>query len=164
MGILSFTNSFGQAKDSTSNAKPAHSPKKAVILSALLPGAGQVYNKKAWKVPIIYALGGTCIYFASINYQNYINFRNGFRYVSDTSNHTTMYFISGVGYNKDGLQIGRDDARKMRDLFIIGTLATYALNLLDANVDAQLFDFDMSDNLTLSYHLTGLGFGVRLKF
>jgi TM2 domain-containing membrane protein YozV len=128
-----------------------HSARKAVYLSAILPGAGQIYNKKWWKAPIIYAAGGTLGYFVAANQHNYIIFRNGFRVVADTSNHQSTYIIGGINYNFEQLRTGRELYRKNRDLSIIGVVLVYVVNLVDANVDGHLFDFDMSDDLSLHW-------------
>ncbi|HIW88235.1 MAG TPA: hypothetical protein IAC47_08225, partial [Candidatus Onthomorpha intestinigallinarum] len=74
--IIVFGLSFYDIAAQTAGNYGSHSPKKATILSAVLPGAGQVYNKQAWKVPVIYAIGAGVTYFAVTNYNNSVKFKN----------------------------------------------------------------------------------------
>lgn len=120
-----------------------HSPKKAMMLSAILPGAGQVYNKKAWKLPIIYAGFGTLGYFIYLNNHDYRKFRNAYTLATDgdPSNDMPEYrFVSA-----EALKQRRDQVRKWRDLTYILTGAFYALNIIDASVDAHLYSFRYQD-------------------
>lgn len=117
----------------------------ATVMSAVLPGAGQVYNKKYWKLPIVYAgLGG-------FGYLFYVNQRE-FKYYSD--NLKAEYdedpnTINNSGYSGDNLVRLKTQYRKFRDLGVIGCTIVYVLNIVDANVDAHLRTFDMSDDLSL---------------
>ncbi len=118
-----------------------HSPTRATIYSAVLPGLGQAYNKNYWKIPVIYAgFGGLGygIYF----YQSYYNdFRNAYLNEELTVGGNTYTTLEQV-------RVDRDWYRRNRDLCIIGASAWYLLNILEAYVYANLFDFDVSDDLS----------------
>jgi hypothetical protein len=142
-------------------------PRKATILSAMLPGAGQVYNGKAWKVPIIYAGLLTDIYFIGYNNTRYQVFKKALL-ASDNGEPTDFPTL-----NREGLVRNVDYWRGNRDLNYIVLVAIYALNLVDANVDAHLSGFDISDDLALgiqpkienfSARNNSLGISINLKF
>ena len=140
-------------------------PKKATILSAVLPGAGQVYNNKAWKVPILYAGFMTDIYFIGYNNKRYQTFRTALFAFDDGD---TSQFPS---LNREALVRNVDYWRQNRDLTILLLAAIYALNLIDANVDAHLSGFDISDDSSMKIEpnvgtFTALGnsMGLSLKF
>lgn len=124
-----------------------HSVKKAVRYSAILPGLGQAYNRKYWKIPIIYGLGGFTVYSALQNQDLYIRHRNAYRLRSDDDPATIDEF-EGQQTARE-LQLNRDQYRQTRDLNWILTLGVYALNLVDASVDAHLFNFNVSDDLSV---------------
>jgi hypothetical protein len=124
-----------------------HSPKKASILSAVLPGTGQIYNKKYWKAPVIYAAFGTLGYFYVDNHKNYIHFKDSYKYRIDENPDTSDEYV-GV-YTDDNLKLLRDYYRRNTELTIIIGFAVYALNIIDAAVDAHLFGFNVSDDLSL---------------
>lgn len=142
-----------------------HSPRKATIYSAVLPGLGQAYNKKYWKIPLIYAGFGTIGYFVHWNNENYQLFRSGYIHLTDGNPDTQDYLkIEAVRRNnydldnpnqfnnlKTALLRQQDYYRRNRDLLIIGFIGFYGLNIIDASVDAHLFDFDISDDLTLNW-------------
>lgn len=128
---------------------------RASLMSMAIPGLGQVYNKKYWKVPIIYAALGGIGYIAwkyNSDYQNYHN-ELLFRY---SHNQQTNSFPSNppktddVSYTTDQLIILKNQTKKYRDLCIIGMGIVYVLNVIDANVDGHLKKFDVDDNLTMS--------------
>ncbi len=124
-----------------------HSPKKAAILSAVLPGAGQIYNKKYWKVPLIYAGAAGLVYSLNFNQSRYIKYRTAYKYRIDNDASTTDDFV-GV-YSDENLNTLQKYYHRYRDLTIIGFAVVYALNIVDASVDAHLFTFDVSDNLSM---------------
>lgn len=142
-----------------------HSPRKATIYSAILPGLGQAYNKKYWKIPLIYAGFGTIGYFIHWNNENYQLFRTGYKHLTDDDPETQGYLeIEAVRRNnydvdnpthynnlKTALQRQQDYFRRNRDLLVISFVAFYGLNIIDASVDAHLFDFDISDDLTFNW-------------
>jgi len=146
-------------------APNAHSPRKATIYSAVLPGLGQVYNKKYWKVPVIYLGFGTIAYFINWNNDNYQLFRRGYFDLIDDDPETQGYLeIEAVKRNnydlnnpthfnnlRTALMRQKDYFRRNRDLLFIGMVGFYGLNIIDASVDAHFFDFDISDDLTLKW-------------
>lgn len=123
--------------------KSNHSPKKATLYSTFLPGLGQAYNKKYWKIPIVYAGLGTTVYFIFWNSDQYNEFSTAFD-IRDAGG-TDKYF--GI-YTTEQLIILQNTYRNQRDLSILLTVLVYGLNVLDANIDAHLFDFDVSDDLS----------------
>lgn len=124
-----------------------HSPKKATIYSAILPGLGQAYNRKYWKIPVIYGLGGLLTYFVVDNNRQYVNYKNAFKVRLDDNPDTIDPYVNV--YSDDDLRVLKNYYRRNRDLAYIGMGVTYVLNIIDAAVDAHLFFFDVSDDLTL---------------
>lgn len=146
-----------------------HSPNKAVIYSAICPGLGQVYNKKYWKLPIIYGAGGAFAYFVGFNQLKYKKFRDA--YVNGKPN--TQALIDGIYYDYDILPRGRDYYRRYRDLSVLGFGVVYFLNIVDAMVDAHFFYYDVSDDLTMRLEpaiiespgmTAAVGFRINLGF
>lgn len=127
-------------QDST---QAVHSAHKASIYSALLPGSGQVYNKKYWKVPIVYAALGSTVYFAYDNNQQYQQYRDA--YLLRKEGETDTYINV---YSDSQLITIMEYYERNRDLSYILSAVVYLLNIVDASVDAHLFDFDVSDNLS----------------
>jgi hypothetical protein len=130
----------------TSKVVYVHSPKKAALLSAVLPGAGQVYNRKYWKVGIIAGGAGALIY--SLNYNN----RNFGLFKSELIKR--QQGLGGLDadlglYTDANLNELQDFYRRNRDLSVVGLALLYALNIIDANVDAHLYDFNVSDDLSM---------------
>ncbi len=116
-------------------------PKKASVLSAILPGAGQVYNKKYWKVPIIYGIGGFLVY-------NTIKQNNDYKYFKKELLNVLNGGVNQDGYSDQQLTLLKNQSKKWRDLSIAGTFLVYVLNIIDANVDAHLASFDINDDLS----------------
>lgn len=152
-------------------ALESHSPKQAALLSAALPGLGQVYNKRYWKVPIIYIGFGALAYEASFLNKEYNFYRDLYNEAKESETQTVVY--NGDTYKAANVKEGRDYYRKYRDLTLIGVGVWYVLNVIDANVDAHFFDYDVSDDLTLNInpvffnpelHQKELGFVLRMKF
>jgi len=146
-------NLYAQVKPETSDTIEYHSAKKAAIMSAVLPGLGQGYNKKYWKIPIIYAGFGTLIYFISNNGTEYRNFRDAYNIVAagDTANYMNNSYVVRYNANLNQLQQGRNYYRRNLELSYILTGALYILQIIDASVDANLYDFDVSDDITLRF-------------
>jgi hypothetical protein len=121
--------------------------KKAAVMSACLPGLGQAYNKKYWKIPIVYGLLGTFGYFTYTNHNTYKAYSNALRnrYDSDTTNDTFLQ------YSEDNLVTLKRTARRYRDLSILGASLIYLIQIVDANVDGHLANFDV-DNI--SFHVS----------
>lgn len=130
----------------TSGSDTVHSPRKAALLSTLLPGAGQAYNRKYWKMPLIYGAGIAGGYLIHTNVVEYKRYRQAYIYRSDTLASTVDDLPM---YNAQQLKVFRDYYRRNAELTVIATAAVYLLQILDATVDAHLFEFDVSNNLAL---------------
>lgn len=122
-----------------------HSPHKATFYSALVPGLGQIYNKKYWKVPIIYAGFTGLAYYAGYNNYVYKRFRDSYnaKVKGDTENDEFENYPEEVVLKR------MDEWQRYRDLCIIGIGILYVAQILDANVDAHLFDYDISEDLSI---------------
>ena len=139
-----------QAQD----VKKPHSAKKAAIMSACLPGLGQVYNGKWWKVPIVYAGLGGLGYMAYDNRASYKTFLTAYKIKtgdleegvvpSEAAQQLAEYYQAGQ------LQSYKDSYRRDFELFCILTAAWYGLNIVDATVDGHLYTYDISDDLSLT--------------
>ncbi|MCW8897367.1 MAG: DUF5683 domain-containing protein [Flavobacteriales bacterium] len=127
-------------------AKP-HSPAKAAIMSTILPGLGQAYNKKYWKIPIIYGAIGTSIYFAVENNKTYDRFKTALSERLDNDPNTVDEFDGRLSVQS--LESNYNFYQRNRDLSIIVAGIFYALNIVDASVDAHLYSFPKNDNLSL---------------
>lgn len=158
--FCAFNNTFGQSIEEKveekvsaleiTNATPKiNAPTKAALLSAVFPGLGQVYNKKYWKLPIIY--GGAVAFGAVIrfNQNQYTTFKNELIRHADGDPSTVPI---NSAFSESSLKSIRDNARKNRDYSIILAIAFYALNIADAAVDAHLKDFDIDDDLSLQVY------------
>jgi hypothetical protein len=133
-------------------------PKKATMLSAAIPGAGQIYNGQWWKVPILYAGIGTMGYFIYWNNNSYVRYRNAYIDFVDDDPSTTRYEllyptedyeITDDTWFEQTIENRRDNYRRDRDFLIICMVGIYALNVIEANVAAHLHDFDVSDDLSM---------------
>lgn len=125
-----------------------HSIAKAAAFSAILPGLGQVYNRKAWKVPIIYAGFGVLTYFIITNQREFGLFKEAYIYKANGETGPTDNEYA-LKYNLSQLSEGMDYYRRNRDLAYIITGIWYTLNILEAYVDAHFFDYDISEDLTM---------------
>lgn len=123
-----------------------HSPQKATRLALFLPGAGQVYNQRLWKAPIVWLGLGYLGSQVASNHRNYIAYRNGYRWRSDTIKVGADPFPNEPDRN---LQLKRDEFRIERDKNFLFFLAFYGLQIIDARVDAHLRTFDVSNNLSM---------------
>lgn len=164
-------------QDSLTQSKAAHKKnyseaRRASIMSACLPGLGQIYNRKYWKVPIIYAGLGGLGYMFVFNHNEYNYFRQNLIREADDDPTT----INTTRYDVDQLQTQKITYRKRRDIAAVGIALLYILNIIDANVDAHLKTFDVSDDLSISvdpwhdsYNIgfgnrTATGFSIKLNF
>lgn len=125
-----------------------HSPKRATIYSAILPGMGQVYNKQAWKIPIIYAIGATTTYIAINNYQNSIKFKN--EYFNRLDGKTSELLPDYSTYSDESILSLHEAYNKNFQLSVMITGVVYLLNIIDAMVYGHLFDFDINEDLGAS--------------
>lgn len=149
------------------------SARKASIMSAVIPGLGQAYNKKYWKIPIIYAgLAGFGYMFLSNNKQ-FNDYRANVIAYNDNDSTTVPPFPA---YSSDQSQTLKLQYRKNRDFAVIGFSLIYLINIIDANVDAHLKTFDVSDDLSIhldpwqstfktsSGYKTATGLSIKLYF
>ena len=152
-----------------------HSPRTAAIRSAIIPGWGQVYNKKIWKVPIIYGALGTTAGVFIYNIKWYNRFRYAYRILQtkDTANFQNIHPLleAYISYNDlSGLQFNRNEFRRNIDYTVLVFLLLWALQVVDASVDAHLKSFDVSPDLSLQFkggysEMGGTnGFSLVLKF
>ena len=125
-----------------------HSPKKATIYSAILPGLGQAYNKKYWKIPIVYAAIGGCVTAAVINHGEFKSMRD--ELVFREKNSGAFDNLDFDKFDDSQLLEFSDYHRKWRDNMILFSALAYAFNIIDANVDAHLFSFNVDKNLTMA--------------
>lgn len=153
-----------------------HPTNKATMLSAIFPGAGQIYNKSYWKLPIIY--GGLAAFGYVVDYNNrgYKRFKLAYELLTDGNDATVDEF--GGYYSSTFLENTRDSYRRYRDLGIILTCGFYLLNVIDAHVEAYLRRYDVSDDLSMKIEPTimsganttngktydGLGLSMKIKF
>jgi hypothetical protein len=128
-----------------------HSPRTATLLSMVLPGAGQVYNRKNWwwKVPIIYG-GGVALVYGVTFYQNkYVDFRDAYAYriQNNVKTNGDPYYDK---FPDQSLFKIRNSYKEARDQCIIGLVLLYTLQVVDASVEAHFFDFNVSEDLSLN--------------
>jgi uncharacterized protein DUF5683 len=129
---------------------PLHSARKAAYLSAVLPGLGQAYNKKYWKIPIVYAGFGGLSYALYYTVSNFTGYRGAYRQqVALIPNYNASY--NGVS-DAATLKTYRDYFKKYVDISSIGMGVWYLLNVVDATVDAHLMGWNMKDDLSVSWN------------
>lgn len=167
-------------------------PFRATMLAIALPGLGQIYNKKYWKVPFVYAGFGGVVYAIGFNSKEYNIYMQAYQDFTDKIPETDSYLDliknvdpstydpvlypksadpSSTSWYKERMLRQVDIFKKYRDLSYIGIAAWYLFTILDANVDASLFNYDISDNLGLVIApaqiplpgQTGMGLSVNLK-
>ena len=134
-------------------------PETATWLALAIPGGGQIYNRKFWKLPIVYGGFVGCLYAYNWNGQMYKDYRQAYLDIMDSDPNTNSYkdfFRPGYDYeaNKEYLKgvfkKRKDRYRRWRDLSIFSFIGVYALSVIDAYVDAQLANFDISEDIHLS--------------
>lgn len=136
--------------DTLLRGKPKHSPRKALLLSMALPGLGQIYNRRYWKLPLIYAGLGTLGYFIVENNNTYQAFAEAYQIkLKDPAARPPVNGYPNGLERVESYRQGRDIYRRNFELSLILTAALWALNMVDANVDAHLRGFDLSDDLSL---------------
>ena len=173
-------------KEYVSKSKFKPDAQKSVWLAAVVPGLGQIYNRQYWKVPIVYAGTLGLVYGITWNDRMYVDYRKGYVDLMD-SDPTTNYYqyllpdgvvldSSNSSYYTRVIKTKLDNYRRYRDLCIIGTAVLYLLSIVDAYVDAQMFDYDISPDLSLevlptvipassSYEQdSSVGISCKLKF
>ena len=168
-------------------------PMRATMLAVALPGLGQIYNRKYWKIPLVYAGFGGVIYAINYHSTNYNVFMKAYQDFTDKIPETDSYLKliknadpasydpvlhpdtydpSAASWYTDRMLRQVDYFKKYRDLSYIAFAAWYLVTVLDANVDASLLNYDISNNLVLQMFpspsvyqgYAGLGMGVGLSF
>lgn len=156
----------------------ALSPAKAAFYSAILPGLGQAYNKKYWKIPIVYGAIGTGVYFYISNNKQYNRFRDAYK--SRLAGFTNdEFYIASDGtqlatptVTTEKLEDAQEFYRRNKEISLLVSLGLYALNIIDANVDAHLLQYNVDENLSLAPHYkfnefdasSNLGLTLNFKF
>lgn len=121
-------------------------PKKAAILSLALPGAGQAYNKRWWKLPLVYGAIGGMVYAIDFNQGLYRRFRDALKL--ELADQPHEFTGTGIG-SANALRSLRDEYDRNTQLSYIGTVVLYGVIAVEAFVDAHLLDFDIDDDLSL---------------
>jgi len=144
--------------DTTKNKVKVYSPRKAALYSAILPGSGQIYNKKYWKVPIVYGALGTSAGIFFYNYNNYKDTRFAYQsnYKASQSGATAAdsadYYLVKPKLQRlsmESLKFYRNEFRRDMDYSMLFFIILWGLNVVDAAVDAHLKAFDVSPDLSL---------------
>lgn len=141
---------------------------KAVWLGAIFPGAGQIYNRSYWKLPIVYGAFMGCGYAISYMQNRYSNYKTAYldlyidsqagnvsddaskSYIAVLPNGYTLSDVGGSSTWMNTLKNRQSTFRRYRDYSILAVVVAYALSLIDAYVDAQLFDYDISPDLSIN--------------
>ncbi len=127
-------------------------PSKAAFYSAVLPGMGQIYNKRYWKAPIVWGAIGGSVYMYIYNNDQYQRFRTAF--IRRQAGFTDDEF-NGEGtlplFDVERLEYQQERFQSDRDLWLVAAIALYALNIVDANVDAHLKQFNIDDDLSIDF-------------
>jgi hypothetical protein len=119
-------------------------PAKAAFYSAILPGLGQAYNKKYWKIPLVYGAIGTSLYFYLDNNKKYHEYRDAYKRRLEGYNDDNYQFL-----DDSRLIAGQKFYQRNRDLSALFVVGFYVLNIIDANVDAALIQFNVNERLSL---------------
>ncbi len=134
----------------TVKIKTPHSPRKATIRSAILPGWGQAYNKKYWKIPIVWGALGTCVGFFVYNRSEYIDARDAYRYKADTDpSNDVLIKPKFAPVDAEAVRQYRNGVRQNVDYSVLAFLICWGLNVVDATVDGHFKEFEVNENLSL---------------
>ncbi|SNR29869.1 DUF5683 domain-containing protein [Lutibacter flavus] len=126
------------------------SPAKAAFYSAILPGLGQAYNKKYWKIPLVWGALGSGIYFYDLNSTNYNRARTAFKLKLDGKPNEFDGVDGNILLSEDALIRAQKSYKKDRDLSLLVTVALYVLQVLEASTNAHLLQHNVDNNLSLS--------------
>jgi hypothetical protein len=128
-------------------------PSKAAFYSAILPGLGQAYNKKYWKVPIVWGAIGAGVYFYVSNDKQFDRYRDAYKRRLAGFKDDEFYGPNETPIiSEDGLIRAQQQFRRNKEVSLLVTFLLYSLNIIDANVDAHLLQFNVDKNLSLSPH------------
>ena len=148
-------------------------PARAAFYSAVIPGLGQARNKKYWKIPIVYGAIGTGIYFYLDNNKVFKRYRNAYkRRLADFTDDEFYGLNSTPILSNEALIRAQETLRRNKELSLLITIGLYALNIIDANVDAHLLQYNMDTNLAVKPYLdfdtpdnsVQLGLSLNIKF
>lgn len=157
-------------------------PAKAGFYSAILPGLGQAYNKKYWKIPIVYGALGASIYAYDFNNKQYKRTRTAFKrrqagFTDDEFFDRAPFSdtpLTTPEFSTAALQDAQERYQRDRDLMLLLTIGLYALNIIDANVDSHLKQFNIDDDLSIDFQpfleynevtaSPNYGMGLTIKF
>ena len=146
MSLFAYSQEIKTPNDSLKIAK--HSP-TAAILYSIIPGGGQIYNHKYWKVPIIYSLLDVSGYFLYTYASDMLLYRREF--INRRDGHTDLLLPALAKYPDENILSMKQTAQRNMEIAIAATLIIYTLNFIDAMVDAHLYYFDVSDDLSLNW-------------
>jgi len=146
-----------------------HSPRAATWRSAVLPGWGQAYNKKYWKIPIVYAALGTTAAIFKYNLKTYKKLRQAYIYLSDTiPSNDALIEPEFVNLSPESIRSYRSSFRQNVDYSVLFFIFFWGLNVVDATVDAHLKSFDVSNDITLKvkpfFNLSTTGISLVFSF
>jgi hypothetical protein len=141
-------------------------PKKSALYSAILPGAGQLYNRQCWKIPVIYAGVGVATYFIVENSRQYQRYRAG--YIARITNPNVQDDFTNK-YSQQDLQVLQSTYRKYLDMTLLFTGIGYTLQVMDALAFAHLKNFDVSKDISMRFQPVALpngdpGLGIVMRF
>ena len=143
------TINYTTSQDSVYKYFPGHSPSKATWMSAALPGLGQYYNQMYWKIPIIYAGFSTLVFFVAQNKYEYNRFKEAYAISMEIPDGQTSSNHLVDTYSSDQLLSQRDYYQSSLEMSYILTGVFYILQIVDAAVDANLYDYDIDDDLSI---------------
>ena len=162
-----------QNKKNTSRALDPLRPAKAAFYSAVLPGLGQAYNKKFWKIPIVYGAIGTGLYFYLDNNKLYKQYRNAYKRRLAGFTDDEFYGPGDTPFLSDEALIrAQRTLKRNKELSMLVTVGLYVLNIIEANVDAHLLQYNLDENLALKpfidfnnpNYTTQIGLSLNIKF
>ena len=142
-------------------------PSKAAFYSAVIPGLGQAYLGKAWKIPIIYAAIGASLYYFDVNNKEMNEYRNAYKRRLNGF-YDDRFLELARPITTEQLLLGMEFHKNYRDIAIVLAALSYMLNILEANVSAHLLQFNVSEDLSVKPNLIIdeeiRGFRLALKF
>ncbi|NCF42832.1 MAG: hypothetical protein GWP32_08115 [Bacteroidetes bacterium] len=162
-----------QNKKNTSRALDPLRPAKAAFYSAVLPGLGQAYNKKFWKIPIVYGAIGTGLYFYLDNNKLYKQYRNAYKRRLAGFTDDEFYGPGDTPFLSDEALIrAQRTLKRNKELSMLVTVGLYVSNIIEANVDAHLLQYNLDENLALKpfmdfnnpNYTTQIGLSLNIKF